>query len=443
MKSFVLALAAVLILGTRTLLATEIVAGPMIGHVTDTSARLWLQLDTSERVTVTCIEVDSNQRVSEVTIDVEGPSPFVLDTPLSNLQPNKNYRVEVRFDGKPVKLPDPPLVVRSAPPAGDAATFTVAFGSCMNPKDPAAKDAMPVFKAVREVAPRAFLFLGDNGYFPNTEREFGETRRAAYRFMNEQHSRIRQHVDLQNLFRSTAVYAIWDDHDFGPNDANRTWTYGKEALTAFKNFWPNPEYGTADAPGVYHTFSIGDVDFFMLDVRMYRDPDKDPERKTMVGEVQFNWLKDKLKKSNATFKVIGAGSQVLADYSKFDSWAHYRAERDALLDFIFKEKISGVVFISGDRHMGELTLLKPDEKDVSRYPLFDLTSSPLSAKLASPATIAEKNPNRVGEVLAEHNFGTLDFGGARTKRFVTLRLRDAKGVARLEQTVFASQLQAP
>lgn len=413
----------------------RIVAGPMIGHVGPTSARVWMQLNTVERVTLKAYDV-RNRVVTSVALDVEGPSPFVFDGPIAGLEPERTYRVEVLFGDKVVKGAD--LTVRTAPAEGDPAVWTLALGSCMNPEQ---NPNMPVFKSIAALKPRAMVFLGDNGYLPNTEAEFPRTRREAHRLICKLHEEVRTAVDLQPIMGRVPTYAIWDDHDYGPDNANKEWVYGPEALTAFMRYWPNPSYGTPEAPGVFTSFTFGDVDVFMLDGRTYRDADGAKDRKTMLGEGQMKWLKEKLSKSEATFKVICSPTQVLADGHGWDTWGNYAEEREAFIKWLFENKVNGVVFVSGDRHMGELTLRNADEKVAGSYPLLDLTTSPLAAVIASPEE-QKPNANRSGPLVNEINFGTLEFGGPRGKRHVRMTIRDAKGEVKVEQTVLADQLRA-
>jgi alkaline phosphatase D len=416
----------------------DIVAGPMVGHTTDKSARVWMQLATACQVTISCLEVESGRQVSGVTIDIEGPSPFICDTPMNNLAPNKNYRLEVKLDGDPVKLPDPPLIIRTAPPSSEIANFSIAFGSGLKP---AGKGSAPIFKAVADLQPRAYLFLGNAGYLPDKEADFPKSRRAAFRAICDLHESVRLLPDLQPLLRSTACYAVWDDHDFGPAAADRTWVYAKESQAAFQRYWANPDWGTPDNPGAYCALSISDVDFFLLDPRMYRDPQSDPARKTMLGETQLKWLQRGLLTSRATFKVLACPSPMIADYAKAGTWSDYPDERAAFIQWLYDHKVTGVLFLSGARQLGELTIKTPAPDNPAAYPLVDLTSAPLAAKLASDETLTLKNPDRSGDSVAEENFGTLDFGGNRGKRFVTLRLRNDQGKTKLEQTLFAGQLQ--
>lgn len=64
-------------------------------------------------------------------------------------------------------------------------------------------------------------------------------------------------------------------------------------------------------------------------------------------------------------------------------------ELNELLTAIEREKINGVLFLSGDRHHTELTKVSR----AGTYPLYDLTSSPLTS--GSHADDGEPNTARV------------------------------------------------
>jgi alkaline phosphatase D len=118
-----------------------------------------------------------------------------------------------------------------------------------------------------------------------------------------------------------------------------------------------------------------------------------------------------------------------------------RTEYDELLAFIKRNRIPGVVFISGDRHMSELIKLE----DSTFYPLYDFTSSSLTAGLSRPRGKEVENPYRVpGTLVADaHNFGLLHFSGPRTDRVLTIECRDVDGKVRWTQTIRASDLRPP
>ncbi len=421
----------------------------MVGHVTDRSARIWMQLSIAKQVTIECYD-EGDSQASAVSLDVEGPLPFVCDLPLNNLEPNKSYRIVVKLNGQVVHPPGPEVVVRTAPAPGEEAAFSVGFGSGANfssantlPAATGERTTSPVFKIINEVKPRAFLFLGNSGMLPEKLDDFPATRRKAFRWICDADFRIRCEPVMQQLFRTTACYGIWGERDFGAIGGNKDWVYAKESQAAFQRYWANPDWGTPQNPGCYCAFTMGDVDFFLLDDRMFRDSEAGDGsgRKSMVGESQLAWLKKGLAESRATFKVIGSAGDLLADYAGAggNSWRNYQPEQGDFLRWAFENHISGLLFVSGGggRPWGELTAIARNKADGKTYPLVELTSGLLAGKESG---VVAPNADRSGSAVTENNFGTLDFGGVREHRFVTLRLRDESGKIRIEQTVFASQL---
>src|SRR5579862_8091487 len=101
-----LSLALCTLLAAKLSWGVDLTAGPMVGHVTDKSARVWMQFPIAGEVTISTYEVDrGGSPVSSLRVGLEGPTPFVCDVPVSGLQPEKTYRLEVKFEDQPVKLP--------------------------------------------------------------------------------------------------------------------------------------------------------------------------------------------------------------------------------------------------------------------------------------------------------------------------------------------------
>jgi len=423
----------ILLIGTWThrAAAEDIVAGPVLGSVTDKSARLWMQLSVTKTVTVTAFDVEGNRQVSQVSVDVEGPLPFVCDVPISGLAPSRNYRLEIKLDDTRVKLSGGgggDRIITTNPPEGSEANFCIALGSNLGAIN--GRGTAPAFIEIEKLKPRAFLFLGNSATLPQQMSDWPQTNRQAIRTITDAYSKIRREPDLQNLFRTTPCYAIWNDLDFGLPNSDKTWIYKNEAWSVFQRFWPNPDWGTPDNPGCYHNFTIADAEFFMLDSRMYRDPDKT----TMLGEKQLEWLKKSLAQSTATFKLIASGSQLLTENP--DSWSNFQPEQKDFQQWLFNSNITGVIFLSG-APFGEITTITPPANDAKAYPLFELTTGPLVGQTLKSTP---ENPNRQKAPVLDRHFATLDFGGAREHRFVTLRLRDESGSIQAEQTIFAGQL---
>ncbi|MBM2846483.1 MAG: Phosphodiesterase/alkaline phosphatase, partial [Bacteroidetes bacterium] len=202
-------------------------------------------------------------------------------------------------------------------------------------------------------------------------------------------------------------------------------------------------YGTLETPGTFSRFEWSDVEFFVMDDRFHRSPNNSPEgpEKVMWGPAQLQWLKDGLVNSRAPFKIVANGNQVLNPISQFEALVNFKVEYDDLITFIKQNRIPGVVFVSGDRHMSELIRLE----DSTFYPLYDYTSSSLTAGLSKPRGVEIDNPYRVsGTLVADvHTFGVLKFSGLRTDRVLTLECLDVDGNVRWTHTIRANNLRPP
>ena len=260
------------------------------------------------------------------------------------------------------------------------------------------------------------LWLGDNVYL--READWNTKTGIYYRY-----AQVRELPEMQPLLASTHHYAIWDDHDYGPNNSNRSYWFKNVSRQAFTDYWGNLTYGK-DGEGIFTKFTWGDAEFFLLDDRWFRTPEhrKTGERE-LLGDMQMQWLIDNLIYSHAAFKFVVLGGQVLNPVAGHETYSTFPEEKTELLNKIRKENIEGVVFISGDRHFSELTkLTRPNA-----YPLYDLTVSPLNAS-AYKKGCKEKNYLRVnGTCFNERNYGLITISGKRKQRKLTLRIKDVNG----------------
>ena len=133
----------------------------------------------------------------------------------------------------------------------------------------------------------------------------------------------------------------------------------EEAARAFKLVWANPSYGSEEIPGVFGSFRHGSVEVFLMDNRTHkysprRHPDLTLETGVIWGEAQLDWLMAGLKASTAPVKLIANGTQVLSMGERGEGHhTEAHGERRRLLEFLERERIGGVVFLTGDRHYTE------------------------------------------------------------------------------------------
>lgn len=304
------------------------------------------------------------------------------------------------------------------PDDGQPFSFRVAFGSCAG--DWGANPSQPIFRAIERMKPDAFLWLGDNVYYGLKGEEWNDpaAMEARWKFQRAMPS-------LQALLANTPHYAVWDDHDYGPNNSDSTYPLRDFSLDLFTSYWPNPAAGLDGPDGVFFRFEIGPVEFFMLDVRYDRDVLKPatPAPKSLLSDVQWEWLENGLQSSTADFKVIASGMQVLSTYHRFETWNLYPEERMRLLNFLNENSIAGAFMISGDRHIGEALRLERE----GTYPLLEFTSSPLAAGIGEAEPDQQVDERIPGTLAAEENFGILDFHFQGSHPELSFRLHDVYG----------------
>ncbi|MFN3597902.1 MAG: alkaline phosphatase D family protein [Rubricoccaceae bacterium] len=435
-------------------------AGPMLGYVTHREASVWVQTTAPARVQVRYAVAEvggqplgAGLRAEPLTTEpvLTGPEgDYVALFRLTRLEPGTTYTYAVLLDGEEVPLAHPARIRtqplwqwRTDPPA-----FTVAIGSCHYANDaPYDRPGGPyggptaIFERIADQNPDAMVWLGDNVYLREVDWWTADG-------LNYRHAHARREPALQRLLASTPQYATWDDHDFGPNDSDRSYALKGAALEAFTRYWPAASRGLPGVPGVFTQFQYGDAEFFLLDNRYHRSPNATPADagRTILGEEQLTWLLDALTFSRAPFKIVGMGGQFLNTIPVFENYVNVAPEERAfILREIERRGIEGVVFISGDRHHAELLRLERP----GAYPLYEFTSSPLTAGASTLATRADSperdNPLRVpGTLVAgQRNFGTLSFEGPRTDRTLTLRAFDAEGNRLWEHRVTQAELRMP
>jgi alkaline phosphatase D len=318
---------------------TYLALGPMVGHTGPQDTRIWAKASGPARLAV---RIGSDAALTNAR-EVRGPalaadSDFMGHVRVDGLQPNTSYHYVVLLDGQPAMARPYPSFT-TAPETGAPGRTRVAFSSCVG------RSGFMTAAIWAEMSARTrfdvLLMLGDNHYADSTAPE---KQRAAY----YDH---RSALGYAEITRRVPTYAIWDDHDYGPNDSDRT-AVGKEiSLVTFQQFWANPGYGQADDPGVYFRFSRGDVDFFMLDNRYHRSPNRAPDdgTKTMLGPKQLAWFKRELLASRAKVKFVASGSEWEPN-SHLDSWTSFAREREEIFAFMREHDVPGVILLSGDRH---------------------------------------------------------------------------------------------
>jgi alkaline phosphatase D len=301
----------------------------------------------------------------------------------------------------------------------------IAFGSCNRQDRP-----QPLWKLIAKQEPQLWIWLGDNVY---GDSEDVSVLRAKY--VQQQ-----RNPEYRDFVRKVPIVGTWDDHDFGKNNGGREFTARRASQAALLDFLGEPAQSPRrDQRGVYASYTYGPVGkqikVILLDTRYHRDAIG--SNGTILGEAQWQWLERELRSSKAQIHLIGSGIQVLPEQHRFEKWADFPAERERLFKLIGQTKASGVIFLSGDRHIAELSRVRTPHV---RYPLFDLTSSGLTHTWSSLRR--EANWHRVGDLVIALNYGTIDVDWEAADPRITMRVLDDKNAVRIQHALRLSELAA-
>jgi alkaline phosphatase D len=151
-------------------------------------------------------------------------------------------------------------------------------------------------------------------------------------------------------------------------------------------------------------------------------PDEESDS-SMLGEEQWNWLIEELKKP-AELRLLVSSIQVIPNEHGWEKWGNLPRERKKLLDAI-RDNARNVVILSGDRHLSELSVLPPETDGGPFYPVYEVTSSGLN----QTGLPEEVNRFRVEgtEIYNQPNFGWIDINWSEEDPTVKFEIRDLEG----------------
>ena len=402
-------------------------SGPMVGYSTMREVLLWVQTNREAEVYFEYYEKNNPKiRFKTERLKTVKKNGFVGKLIADQVIPGKEYNYDVFINGKKIKR-DYVMEFQSQKLwkwRTDPPNINFAIGSCnyVNEKEfdrpgkPYGSN-FEIFNSIHDKNPDFMLWLGDNTYL--RESDWNSRTGFVHRYTH-----TRSLPELQPLLASTHHYAIWDDHDFGPNNSDSSYWLKETASEIFQLFWGNPNYDVTGNGGITGFFQWGDLDFFLLDNRYHRTSNKNfTGTRQILGSDQIDWLINALSFSDAPFKFIVVGGQVLSTESLYENHAVFSEERRYLLDKIREAKIEGVIFLDGDRHH---TVLSKMQESKYVYPIYDLTCSSLTA--GAYKNDETFNAYKLEETLVgENNFGVLSVVGSKNDRELIVKIFNKDG----------------
>lgn len=292
--------------------------GPLIGNVSDHSASFWVRTASQSEIRIIA---SASKNFTDRLIFGRGKTrpeaDFTGIIHLNGLEADTNYFYKIEVNGKEFRkeiskeFQDHDLHFKTFPQKGQPSKFRLAFGGGAG----FVPNHERVWIRISSFSPQLLLLLGDNVYIDDPRSLIMQ--RFTYH-------RRQSRPEWHHLVSRVSVFTIWDDHDFGTNDCwggphvDEPFWKRHFAFRTFRENWANPSYAKGDSlPGCWYDFSVGDVDFIMLDCRYYRTNPK-----------------GKIPQCSVQPKCIGSkkGSSLLGQPSK--SSAH-----QSLLIFAQREKV--------------------------------------------------------------------------------------------------------
>src|SRR5438093_2796900 len=207
--------------------------GPMVGHTSSTNTRVWVRASAPARLSV---RIGLNDDLSKAKV-VRGTrlrteSACTGQIEIGKLEPNTRYFYCALLNGRPAMLRPYPSF-KAAAPENQNGHVRFAFTSCVGDYgyDAAAGYADMAVRTNFDL----LLMLGDNHYANTND----PVKQRAY-FADQ-----RSQPGWRELTWRIPTYAIWDDHDFGPDNSDGTMPGKEKSLQTFKEHWANPSYGEA------------------------------------------------------------------------------------------------------------------------------------------------------------------------------------------------------
>ena len=272
--------------------------------------------------------------------------------------------------------------------------YKLGIGSCVDQDYPT-----PAWASLEKESINSFFFLGDNIYGDVPSGRLDNVI-LSYEKLNDQ---------MPSWLKNTEKLVIWDDHDYGLNDAGANYIYKAESQQIYNNAWNIDQNDPRRSrEGIYFSefkdIAGKKILIVGLDTRYFRSnlikignsykPHKNSNT-TILGPIQWQWLEKELSREHDIL-ILASSIQVLATEHRFEKWSNIPHERDKLLALLNKLS-SKVLIISGDRHRSGFYKLDN---------IYEFTSSSLN-KGIFPSY--ESDSLLLGKTYTQNNYGIVQF----------------------------------
>jgi alkaline phosphatase D len=357
------------------------------GDYTDSTTNLWCILKAKDTLDAVIKYGNEQEGFKEIKGTWNTYKKYIYGhVKINDLNNNSKYTIQnndyklLDFKTRKIDIDTTTLLV------GSCAMMTFGWYWILRPKI-----KYPIYDVMSSIPNDGMIWMGDNIYL--LFREPYVNKKQIYKYV-----RTRKVKQMAHFLQSTPQYTIWDDHDFGPNNSDGTFPFKNFTYKNFQDFWANPA-PVDSTDGIYYSIQYPQVDVFLTDNRYHAIHDV-----RNFSDQQMKWLLEGLKSSTKPFKIIVTGDQANNAQTKHETLSR-TGEFDTIINYIRENKITGVMFINGDRHHSEMFKHQID----GVYPIYEFTNSSLTS---IPIGIGKRspeynNPARIQGVTKDHVFGKI------------------------------------
>ncbi|GAA1827747.1 discoidin domain-containing protein [Agromyces salentinus] len=330
----------------------QAIAGPLVGDTGTEHARILIRpgSDLHDRTTWNLTYSSDGGTAQTVQAELSPANDSTVLFELAGLTAGTAYTYSIAPAGAPIAGLAIGGSFSTSVPHEEPTKLVMGMGSCVW------TEANHIWDRIRSEGCDGFVMLGDTPYIDSTNLVVARTKQRAFL----------EQPQLTAVTSTMPIWATWDDHDFGGNDVHGDLPGKRNNRTALVDYRANATFGhsaegvqlterTEAGEGIYTSFRRGPIEVFLLDPRWFSRTGPswaDPAQQTAIGGVQWEWLQEKLLASTAPFKALATG-MIWDDKQngESDDWGTYSYERDAILDFVARNRISGVFLVGGDIHV--------------------------------------------------------------------------------------------
>lgn len=305
---------------------------------------------------------------------------------------------------------------------------TIAVGSCNRQNKP-----QEMWPFIQQQNPDLWVWLGDNIYGDSEDMSV----------MLEKYQLQKSGTAYTSFRKNIPVIGIWDDHDYGTNDGDKTYPKKKETQQLMLDFLDVPKNAAVrKREGAYQSYTFGEKDkkvkIILLDGRYFRDelaPDRSKKSRylpnvegDLLGEAQWKWLESELKNSEAQIHLIACGIQFIPEEQIYEKWANFPTARKRFFDLLDEIQPANPILLSGDRHISEVSQI-----NLQNLPVYELTASGMTHTWSSGLGSYEPNKYRKGDLVVALNYALLEIDWSGTQPKVVGKVFGLENKLLLEQ----------